>query len=86
MVETPNQATASSADPGGRDGHRRPVRGRMGELEGRWLMGRVAPPIPTSWTSGSMGRQLADVAKPSAVPARRWIGGCGTGMPVLLLK
>ena len=43
MDETPNQATASSADPGGRDGHRRPVRGKMGELEGRWLMGRVAP-------------------------------------------
>jgi hypothetical protein len=43
MDETPNQATAPSAGPGGHDGHRRPVRGKMWELEGRWLMGRVAP-------------------------------------------
>ena len=38
-----DQAVTRSASPGEHDGHRRPVRGKMGELEGRWLMGRVAP-------------------------------------------
>jgi hypothetical protein len=43
MDETQDQATTRPASPGEHDGHRRPVRGKMGELEGRWLMGRVAP-------------------------------------------
>jgi hypothetical protein len=43
MKETRDQATTPSASPGGRNGHRRPVRGTMGELEGRWLLGRAAP-------------------------------------------
>jgi hypothetical protein len=43
MEETQDQATTPSASPGGRNGHRRPVRGTMGELEGRWLMGWAAP-------------------------------------------
>jgi hypothetical protein len=43
MDETQDRAVAPSARPGKHDGHRRPVRGKMWELEGRWLMGRVAP-------------------------------------------
>jgi hypothetical protein len=43
MEETQDQATTPSASPSGRNGHRLPVRGTMGELEGRWLMGRAAP-------------------------------------------
>ena len=34
MDETQDQAGAPSASPGEHDGHRRPVRGKMGELEG----------------------------------------------------
>jgi hypothetical protein len=43
MDETQDQSMARPASPGEHDGHRRPVRGKMWELEGRWLMGRVAP-------------------------------------------
>jgi hypothetical protein len=43
MDETQDQSVARPASPGEHDGHRRPVRAKMGELEGRWLMGRVAP-------------------------------------------
>jgi hypothetical protein len=38
-----DQAAAPPASPGVCDGHRRPVRGKMEALEGRWLMGRAAP-------------------------------------------
>ena len=41
MDETQDQSVARPASPGKHDGHRRPVRGKMWELEGRWLMGRT---------------------------------------------
>jgi hypothetical protein len=43
MDETQDQSVARPASPEEHNGHRRPVRGKMRELEGRWLMGRVAP-------------------------------------------
>jgi hypothetical protein len=38
-----SQSTTSSASPGGSPSHRRPVRDKLMELEGRWFMGRFAP-------------------------------------------
>ena len=43
MDDAQDQSVARPASPGEHDGHRRPVRAKVGELGGPWLMGRVAP-------------------------------------------